>query len=415
MATMYDCRGDAVTGATRQSLAVYEQAARAFRMWRGDAASLSEQAADQAPGFVMAHVLRAYTLLCTRDPVSVAAAAPLHERAAALPSNARERLHLAAIAAVLGDDYDAARARFGELLGAHPRDLLALQVAHAFDYLGGDVAQLSDRVAAVLPAWSRALPGYHALLAMHAFGLVETGHHTRALDTGLEALALEPLDARAHHSIAHVFEMAGQAEQGLRWLLSHRAGWDGDTTVARHCWWHLALLHLQCGEVDSARAIYDAHFAVGPRGVADLIDAAALLWRIELDADALDRRWHDLAHDWAPHLADGFCTFSDLHAMMAFAGAHRWDLAKQLLRELEHRQSLLTRHGATTRFVGLPACRGLLAFKQGDFDLAASLLGALPPIAQRLGGSHAQRNVIDLTLRAATDGQSRARSRRRAA
>jgi hypothetical protein len=88
--------------------------------------------------------------------------------------------------------------------------------------------------------------------------------------------------------------------------------------------------------------------------------------------------------------------------MMAFAGARRWDLATELVRELERCQSLLTRHGATTRFVGLPASRGLLAFKRGDHARAASLLGALPPIAHRLGGSHAQRDFIDLTLRAAT-------------
>jgi hypothetical protein len=371
-------------------------------MWRGDSMPMIEQVIGETPGFVMAHVLRAYTLLCTRDPASVAAAAPVHEAAAALHVNARERAHLAAIGAVLRDDYDRARDVLGDLLAAYPRDILALQVAHALDYLSGDVVQLHDRVAAVLPAWSRTLPGYHAVLAMHAFGLGEAGQHARALDVGCEALALEPLDARAHHSIAHVFEMTGQAVAGHRWLLAHRDGWDGDTTVARHCWWHLALLHLQEDDAAAALAIYDAHIAVSPRGLADLIDAAALLWRVFLRADNVDRRWLDLAERWAPHLADGFCTFSDLHAMMAFAGAHRWDLATQLVRELERRQSLLTRHGATTRFVGLPASRGLLAFKRGDDGRAASLLGALPPIAHRLGGSHAQRDFIDLTLRAAT-------------
>jgi hypothetical protein len=414
--TTHDCRGDPVTGATPAALEIYEQAARAFRLWRGDPAPLIAQAAGAAPAFVMAHVLRAYTLLCTRDPASVAAAAPVYETAAALRSNARERLHLAAIAAALRDDYDAARTVLGDLLAAYPRDVLALQVAHAFDYLSGDVAQLHDRVAAVLPAWSHALPGYHALLAMRAFGLAETGQHAQALDLGLEARDLEPLDARAHHSIAHVFEMTGRAAEGQQWLLSHRAGWDGNTTVARHCWWHLALLHLQRGEAAAALALYDAHFADGSRSLSDLIDAAALLWRIYLDAGDSDERWHDLADAWAPHRADGFCTFNDLHAMMAFAGAHRWDLATQLTRELEQRQSLLTRHGATTRFVGLPACRALLAFKLGDFGRAASLLGALPPIAHRLGGSHAQRDVLDLTLRAATaDGRMRTRSQPRAA
>ncbi len=129
----------------------------------------------------MAHVLQAYLCLCSRDPARVRVArAPVLARAAGLPANARERLHLAAIAAALADDYERAKTLLGELLRQHPRDVLALQVAHAFDYITGDVARMGDRVTTVLPAWSSDLPGYHAVLAMHAFGLEESGDYERA-------------------------------------------------------------------------------------------------------------------------------------------------------------------------------------------------------------------------------------------
>jgi hypothetical protein len=74
--------------------------------------------------------------------------------------------------------------------------------------------------------------GYHAVLAMHAFSLVECGEYSRAEATALQALTLEPLDARAYHALAHVFEMTRRPEEGLRWMGDHIAGWDGDTTVA---------------------------------------------------------------------------------------------------------------------------------------------------------------------------------------
>jgi hypothetical protein len=45
-----------------------------------------------------------------------------------------------------------------------------------------------------------------------------------------------------------------------------------------------------------------------------------------------------------------------------------------------------------TRLVGLPASRALAAFGRGDFSGAARLLRALPPVAHRIGGSHAQRD-----------------------
>jgi tetratricopeptide (TPR) repeat protein len=362
----------------------------------------AQAALETAPAFVMAHVLQAYVLLCTRDPAKVRAAAPVYERAAGLPANRRERLHLAAIGATLRDDYPGASEILSDLLAAYPRDVLALQVAHAFDYLGGDTAALVGRVAAVSSAWSPDLPGYHAVLAMHAFGLAESGDCARAEAVGLEALALEPRDARAHHALAHVFERAGRPGDGLRFLIDHAAAWAGDTFVDTHCHWHMALYHLERGERDAALRLYDEHIAPrDPRTVADLIDASSLLWRMALLGADVGDRWLGLAADWAPHLADGFCTFNDVHAMMAFASARDWRLTGRLLRELGRRQFLPTRHGTTTRLVGLPACRALLAFGVGDDEGAVRLLARLPPLEQRLGGSHAQRGVLDLTLRAA--------------
>ena len=48
-------------------------------------------------------------------------------------------------------------------------------------------------------------------------------------------------------------------------------------------------------------------------------------------------------------------------------------------------------------------CRALVAFGRGDDGLAVSLLAALPPQARRLGGSHAQRDVLPLTLQRAVE------------
>ena len=61
-----------------------------------------------------------------------------------------------------------------------PRDVLALQVAQAFDHVTGDAIGMHPRVAAVRPAWSEDLSGCHAVLAMHAFGLEECDDHGRA-------------------------------------------------------------------------------------------------------------------------------------------------------------------------------------------------------------------------------------------
>jgi tetratricopeptide (TPR) repeat protein len=275
-------------------------------------------------------------------------------------------------------------------------------VAHSFDYLSGDAARLSQRVADVLPAWSRDLPGYHAVLAMHAFGLEEIGEYERAEQEAAQAIELNSSDARAHHVMAHIFEMTERPDAGVRWMGERSARWGLDTAVSTHCWWHLGLFRLALGQPDGALAIYDQRIRAASNkhtnAVANLIDASALLWRVQLMGADTGTRWTNLAAAWAPHIGDRFCSFNDIHAMLAFVGAGDWDSAMRLERMLVRSQAQATRHGAVSRQVGLPACRALIAFGRGDDTLALTLFASLPALAHRIGGSHAQRDVLNLTM-----------------
>lgn len=394
-----DARGCAVSGASAAALDAFERALALSQSWRSGADLALAPALEQAPAFVMAHVLHAYLHLSSRDRARVAAARPILRRAAGLQANERERMHLAAIGVALGDDYEHARTLLADLSRRYPRDVLALQVGHMLDYALGDVEQLTGRVAAVLPAWSGELPGYHAVLAMRAFGLVETGEYDHAEDSAAAALSLNPSDARAHHVMAHVFEMSERPDAGVRWLGRHSEAWGSQTVVATHCWWHVGLFHLAQDRHDLALKIYDQRIRAGrSAAVADLIDASALLWRLLLRGGDAGARWTELADAWTPHIEDRFCSFNDLHAMLAFVGAGDWSRARHLERVLTERQSRHTRHGATTRMLGLPACRALMAFGGGDDTLALTLLASLPAQAHRFGGSHAQRDVLHLTM-----------------
>jgi len=400
-----DHRGCAISGAEPAALEAFERALAAFQGWRDGAEASLALALQEAPRFVMAHVLQAYLLVCSRDPRRLALARPTLARVAALPANERERLHVAAIAALLdNDDFDVARATLGELLHLEPRDALALQVAHSLDYVAGDVRCIHERVAAVLPAWSPDLPGYPAVLAMHAFGLEENARYEEAEASARAALALDPLDARAHHVMAHVFEMTGRPQAGERWLADHADGWASDSIVATHCWWHRGLFQIALGRPERALDIYDQHVRVGhSEAIADLIDASALLWRIDLAGCDPGDRWRELADAWAPRSDDGFCSFNDVHAMLAFVGARDGCRADDLLRSLRVAYSKPSRHGTTTRLLGLAACRALAAFGRGDDLLAITLLASLPAQAHRLGGSHAQRDVLHLTMQRAVE------------
>jgi len=406
---MRDARGCEVTGASGLALEHSERGLAGFLAWTGEPRADARRAREAAPGFAMGHLLEAHLHLCSRDPADQDQARAALRRALALPQSARERMHAGAVATALRGDYARARELLACILARHPRDLLALAVSHTIDHYLGDTLDLYARVAAVLPAWSAADPGYHGVLAMLAFGLEEAGEYGRAEDAAFAALELEPHDIRAHHARAHVLEMQGRAAEGLRWMGERSAYWTGSGASSTHLWWHLALYHLELGGARHALELYDRRIAAAAAPtVSELIDASALLWRLALRGAEPGPRWRVLAERWAPHAEDAFCAFNDLHAMLAFTGAGRRDLARRLLRA----QRVRLAHGGTNagmlRDVGLPASRALAAFEAEDYAGAATLLRGLPEVSHRLGGSHAQRGLIGLTLR---EAENRAKGR----
>jgi tetratricopeptide (TPR) repeat protein len=403
-----DIRGCPVTGASDGALRHYENALELFQLGRGDPLAPLALAIAEAPDFAMARILEGYLRVGGRDPSGAERAAEVLGQVPFAQLNYRERGLLPAPAAAIAGEYEATGSLLGSVLSESPRDVVALQVAHSVDYVRGEVASLKDRVAAVLPAWSRDIPGYHAVLAMHAFGLEENGEFGRAQETALQALELEPLNVRAHHTVAHVLEMQGRATEGASWMQERQAFWATQSPMATHQWWHYGLFRLGAEDLDGALAIYDTRLAANLRATSDLIDASALLWRLHLRGLDLSGRWRDLAEHWAPHAADAYCAFSDMHAMMAFAGAERADLARTLMAAQAKRILKRGTNSEMTRLVGLPASRALLAFARGEHAVAEDLLSQLPPIAHRIGGSQAQRDVLDLTrtaARARIDGQ----------
>jgi tetratricopeptide (TPR) repeat protein len=391
----------------------YDEAVARFLCHRRDALAFARAAAREAPGRAAPHLLEAFLLLCSRDRRDFRSASTALERSRNLKKDAVEVAHEAAVDAAVGGNYERAIGILDARLTQCPQDAVALGVAHVFDYFLGNAGSLRSRSARVLAAWPEDLPHYHAVLSMHAFALQECGEYDAAEAAARRAAGLEPRDLRAWHALTHVLEMQGRAGEGLGWLAAGEPLWTGEGAAATHLWWHRALLHLQLGDVSAALALYDRRIAGG--WLAELIDASGLLWRLHLQEVDVRDRFHALALRWAPHAEDGHCAFNDMHAMMAFAGAGRWDLARRLLDTQARRVAAgLGASGANydmTRLVGMPACRAIAAFARGDAAAAGALLRALPPVAHRIGGSHAQRDVLQLT-RAAAEAARAPRRRR---
>ena len=397
----FDARGLSVSGASRAALGFYEDALATLWLQRGDPLTLARAAQGVAPAFVAAHQLEASLRLASRDVRDFARAGEVLARIEKLPQNGRERRHSAALHAAAAGDYARAARIYDELLEKHPWDIVALAQAQVYDYYLGSPASQCARTGQAVRNWSRELPGFHAVLSMHAFALEECGDYGPAEEAAMRAVELEPLDARAHHALAHVYEMQGKARDGIRWLGARSSEWRHAGATATHLWWHIALFHQQLGRPDLALAVHDQRIE-GSGGLSALVDASALLWRLGLEGMDVHGRFAQLAAAWESYAEDAHCAFNDLHAMMAFAGAGRWELSRRLIAALERRlRGPWTTNHDMTRLVGLPACRAVEAFAKGDYARTEALLRALPPVAHRIGGSHAQRDILLLTRAAA--------------
>jgi tetratricopeptide (TPR) repeat protein len=254
-------------------------------------------------------------------------------------------------------------------------------------------------MAQVLPHWDASVPGYGYLLGMHAFGLEETGLYERAEDTGRRALELNPRDPWAVHAVAHVMEMQGRLREGIDWLTSRQQDWSVDNGLAPHNWWHLALHHLDLAEYDRVLELYDTRIRPVQTPVAlEMLDASAMLWRLTLRGVDVGSRWQPLADAWAPLANEAFYAFNDVHATMAFVGAEQWTRVDETLSSMERAAQGTGTNAMMTREVGLPLARGIAAFGRGRYAEAIEYVTPVRPHAHRFGGSHAQRDVVQLTL-----------------
>jgi len=321
-----DRNGVPVSTNNLRSLERLERATELFHGYFGDPIAVIEEALADDPGFIMGHCFRAGVLTTVTEksvePVireSVEAVEARWHKA-----NERERGLIGAAKAWLDGDFKRAAALYGRVAVNHPRDLFAVQLAHLGDFLLGQSTLLRDRVAGVLPAWDPSMPGYGYLLGMYAFGLEETGDYGRAEDMGRQAVDHMPRDPWAIHAVAHVMEMQGRLTDGVEWLTRRSRDWASDNAFAYHNWWHLSLYHLDLGETDRVLALYDT--AIRPQSTAvalEMVDAAALLWRLHLQDVDVGNRWNELADSWKGLSGDGHYAFNDLHAMMAFVATGR--------------------------------------------------------------------------------------------
>jgi tetratricopeptide (TPR) repeat protein len=371
----------------------------------GDPVSGADRAIAADPSLALARIYRAYLSLYATSAEGTAEAVEVLKTIPPVPPDGREAHHLATARAWADGDLDAATRHLDKALLASPRDLLALKVAQDLHFFAGNRAELRDVAARVLPAWPEHDPAWGFVQGIYAFGLEENADYRGAEKAARNALDRNPRDVWGVHALVHVFEMEGSQEAGLSFLTESSPNWES-SYFAVHNWWHLGLYLLELGRLHDALALYDERVrAQRSTGWLDIIDAAALLWRLALYGQDVTTRAQALAADISDLVGAPVYLFNDWHAVMTFALAGDHARVATVLAAnrglLAQADGVAVTNSRAARRAGLALLTGFSAFAAASPVLAADLLADARHEAHVVGGSHAQRDIVNLTLIAA--------------
>jgi tetratricopeptide (TPR) repeat protein len=381
-----DRLGLELTAANGEAARAFDETLWAYVGFSRDPGAPLKRALQADPAMPMALCLQGYFMHLMGLPALVAKARAMHESALKIKeANSREKAHIAVLGAWCDGELERSCAMLDAILAEHPRDFLALKLANYLYFYLGDAANVRDGPARALAHWGESTPGYSHLLALHAFGLEESGDYAAAERAGRRATELDPADPWAVHAVAHVMEMQDRAAEGVQWIETLAPGWDTANFFRFHLWWHLALMHWSAGRCDEALKLYDARvWADGSSENLSLCNDVSMLARLELAGVDVGARWDAAAKVVREQACASTLPFVDAHYALALCEV-----------------PALYTQGSSGRIhagVGRLLCEAMVAWRAKSHARVVTLLAPVRQDLRRVGGSHAQRDLFALVL-----------------
>lgn len=386
-----------------------ERAAQAYRdgvdlmmsAWPGAAESL-EQAIAADADFALAHAALARLHAMRMQPGAARACIARADEAVARQGMARERSHVATLALAIGGQGAKALDSVLAHVAAWPRDALILALPlGAFGLYAFSGMADHDQARAAL---CERLAGEFSdddwwFLASHGWALVENGAVGRGRAMVERALRIRPANANGMHALAHALFEQGASDEADAALAAWLPGYDRAGMLHGHLAWHQALAALEQGDADRALAIYARHVSpevsLGPP-LNVVTDSASLLWRLQLYGHAVPAAdWERAkAYATAAYPQAGFA-FADVHLGLLDAAAADGEAMAARIATLDG----LVAEGRLAAGSVVPAIlRAAQAFVDGDPAGCAGLLEPMLGEVARIGGSGAQREIVEDTL-----------------
>ena len=400
-----DQHGLAISTSSSEAAASFDRTILAYLKYRTDTQQHLARTIAADPQFGLAHCLAGYFAMLSYKlanvPLAAEAARAAHTMTAS--ATAREKAHVEALDAWIAGDIDHALMIWDDIVTEYPTDVLAFRLAHFNNFWLGRPEAMRASAEQAFSKWGQDMPGYGSILSCRCFANEECGDYAAAEPSGRAALEIDPADFWGIHAIAHVMEMQGRRREGIDLLENHEQYFAGGNNLIHHLWWHRAMFHLEQREFDAVLDLYDRRFRnlASPLNQAlpdlyiDVQNAASMLFRLDRQGVNVGDRWIEIADKAEQRIGDCLSAFTQPHWMMALAATGRDDAASRML---EAMRVFGLGSGAVARVVGtiaLPVSDAVLAHRRGEYGRAVDLMKPVLDEMHRLGGSHAQQDVLE--------------------
>jgi hypothetical protein len=324
------------------------------------------------------------------------------EQAKALSAgtSVREQAHVAAIAACMESDPETAMAVVKEHVAEYPTDAWVLyQATGVYSLVGfsGHQDREQEQIEILGPLTDAYGDDWWFLAAL-AFAENELHLYDDARRHAERSLQLYSRSGATAHTVAHVQFETGDVATGATFLAGWRPGFDRDAAMYGHLAWHHALFELILGNLDRVDAIYQQELAPAVSqepALGRIADAASLLWRLLLGGRNGDLPWAELSQFASERFAQAGLMFADVHCALAHAAAGNIDALDRLIAGLRARDDA----GKLAAGSIVPAIAEAVGhFARGEYEETCRLLDGRMHEVVRIGGSRAQREVVEDTL-----------------
>lgn len=368
--------------------------------WPG-AAETFERAIAADPDFALARIARARMYTIYQQGEAARKQAALAREAVARRGSEREKGHVETLALASEGNLPASLASALRHLEGFPRDAVVMSLPlGAFGLFA--FSGMADHDQARQDLCERYASHYGEdwwFLTNYGWSMTENGQVAKG--RAMTELGFDKRRANAHgaHALLHAMFEDGSVNDADALVTQWIGGYERSGLLYGHIFWHQALCALEVGDAAKALSIYTdvLNPPLNPAPPLNVMsDCAALLWRLRAYGHAVPATlWAEAEAYATTHFPKTSLPFVEMHMALLAAVTHNTAALDERLRVIEQRLA----DGKLPAGPVVPKmCRALRAFADEDYSACVRELEPALGDVVRIGGSHAQREIIEDTF-----------------